>query len=289
MKLKLILLSIVMTAVLSSCSNSSTPGTNKPQETSVNMVTPTEQQGIVETTVQPTEQHREGNDPEGVLKEYLDTLIAKNYDKLPSLLYAENLNSTPEQLVAQMKENDFKNSIERTDYMISSITDYDDTHKLGKIILRGTEANETKSADDSLGLILINGEWKVDLSLIVKSEEKDIQIKIPSEVLTLTKITKITKLNGYQIIVNYRNNLLEKPLLIGAGNSTAVLITDKGPITYELNKRSVEPQSTDYFSINFLTPEKCIPERLIIRNLRIGGLNNLPSLNEEPFGFEVQL
>ncbi|OME27753.1 hypothetical protein [Paenibacillus odorifer] len=289
MKRQLILLSIVMTAVLSSCSNSSTPGTNKPQETTVNMVTPTEQQGIVETTVQPTEQHREGNDPEGALKEYLDTLMAKNYDKLTSLLYAENLSSTPEQLVAQMKENDFKNSIERTDYMISSITDYDDTHKLGKIILRGTEAKETKSADDSLGLILINGEWKVDLSLIVKSETEDVQIKIPNEVLTLTKITKITKYNGYQIIINFRNNLLEKYLLVGYGNSTAVLNTDKGSVTAKLNYRSIEPQTTDYFSINFETPEKCTSESLIIKGLRIGDSNNLPSFNEDPFSFEVQL
>lgn len=294
MKRQIVLLSFVMATVLSGCSSSSTAETKKeqlkPQETTT--TTPVNLNGdpaIVETTEPPTKHPLEANDPEKVLQLYLEKLIAKKYDELASFIYAENLNSTPEKVISQMKENDFKNSIERTDYMITSIVDYDDTHKLGNIIIRGTSFNGAESANDSLGLILVNGEWKIDLSLIVTSEERNEQITIPNKFITITKITKVTLLDGYQIKVEYRNNLLEKQILVGFINSTAVLTTDKGPIAAQLSKTNVEAQATGSFTIKFATPEKSTAESLEIKGLRIGDSNNLPSLIDEPFNFEVKL
>ncbi|MHA6529137.1 hypothetical protein [Paenibacillus sp. BAC0078] len=295
MKRLFILLFMGLTTLLSGCTNSTNDGMpNKQpesQETIMTTTSPTPTpQPVAESTMQPTEQSQVANNAEDVLKQYLDALVKKDYDTLSKFIYAENYNMTVNELTKKIEESDFQNSIERSEYMISTITDYDDTHKLAKVLIKGKSSAGEGTDNVDLGIILLNGEWKVDSSLIIKTESLDDKITNTNSNLTVTKITKVTKLNGYQFTIEYKNNLNDKRVLVGwMNNSTAVLVTDKEPVTVQLGKAYVEPNSTGKFTMEFDTPEPSIAKSLIIKGLNRSDSNNIITPGEEPFQFELQL
>lgn len=106
----------------------------------------------------------------------------------------------------------------------------------------------------------------MDLSLIVKKETSTEAITIENKTLT---ITKITKLNGYEFTIDYKNNLKKNRILVGWMNkSSAVLNTDKGQVTAQLGKANVGPLDIGSIIISFVIPEKASAQSITIKGFR---------------------
>ncbi|RCX15635.1 hypothetical protein DFP94_11483 [Fontibacillus phaseoli] len=297
MKSQLILITttIFLSLLLTSCSNSSNDlipsETSQPHKTTEVELSPTvapTQTIDIKKTEAPVSEMVETNDAETVLKKYLDAFISKKFDELEPLLYPDHFQITAKELVQRIKENDFKNSVEYSEYMITSITDYDDTHKLAKLLVKPSSGSA--ALEDSVGLVLSNNEWKVDLSLIVNTETSDVAVNSENKEITVTKVSKTTKLNGYEFNVEYRNNLKKNRIVVGWMNkSLAVLNTDKAQMTEQLGKANVGPQSNGSFLITFNLAEKVSDQSLTITGMREADSDNLPIPGKETFDVTIPL
>ncbi|KUP25806.1 hypothetical protein [Paenibacillus sp. DMB5] len=295
MKIKFSILYLVSLALLSGCTGSpneaALSSTSKPQSTAKVQPSPfgipTQPASSAPENETVTEQP-EVNDAETVLKEYADAFIEKRFDDLKPLIYPNNFNITADELVQRIKENDFKKSISYSEYMITSITDYDETHKMAKLLVKPSDGST--ALEDTVGLVFSDNSWKVDLALIVRTESNVVNISSNNNEVTVTKVTKVTKLNGYEFNIEYKNNLSDNRLVIGwMNNSFALLKTEKGQLTEQLRKANVGPQATGSVIATFITQEKASVKNLIIQGVHIADSNNLPVPGEDKFDINIPL
>lgn len=200
MKYVIAIFAIATTLAISDCSTTD----EKPLATDA-----TEIPQLISSTLQPsqspvaTQIAVPTRNAEEILKDYLNALINKDYKAFRELAYPDNLNMSIDKFISTLKENDLKNGIERTEYMVSHITNYDENNKLAKVIIKGKTSSGEASSEDLLGLKLLDGTWKVDLSLITSKEE--IKTIVESKYLQVKRVEKISKLNGYQFNIYYTN------------------------------------------------------------------------------------
>lgn len=226
---------------------------------------------------------------EEVLKKFYDAYIKKDYDSLPRYINSENLGMSTTDYIKQIKENDFKTSTEVKEYMISNINIYDETHKIAKVLIKGTNTNGNISAENPVGLILMNSEWKVDFSLIVNKTDINTPYTSENKDLTVTSIQKIKRLDGYAFILKLKNNLADKQIGIGWLNeATAQLTTDSETTSSKLSRATIQPNGEGSITIQFQT-KKSDAKSLKIDGFQQIDSKNLPVHGQDPFKLEIPL
>ncbi|MGI2295957.1 hypothetical protein [Paenibacillus sp. GXUN7292] len=277
-----ILILFIIGATLTACSgNNEMP---KPSPTSSPVITvsqePIKEVPSPEPSLEPSPTV---NDAESVLNAYMTLLLEKKYDELLPMLYEENIKmrfgASAEDWMKDFKENDFKKSIERTEFLISSINDYDANHKLAKYIVKGTLAgsSDIQSAEEFVGLVFVNGEWKIDFTLIVNHETlHENGLTTQDGTITINKIDKVKTLRGYDIYIQMTNNEADKQLLISQKDvAVGELKTDKGSSKAELGRLAITPNESGLIILNFET-EPSEAQSLLIKNLQFFDKNKLP-------------
>ncbi|BBI34952.1 hypothetical protein [Cohnella abietis] len=236
-----------------------------------------------------TVKEEEAPDPSEIVKKFYEAYIKKDYDTLPQYIEDKNLGMSAADFIKNLKESDFKNSADTKEYMISQIADYDDTHKYAKVLVKGKNANGDVSGENRIGLVLVNGEWKLDFVLLIEKSNLDKQITTENKVLTVTSVEQMKRMDGFNYVIQLKNNQTDNQVSVGWLNeATAELTTDKGNVTSKLSRATIKPNSNGSITIFFET-QKAEANSLQINGLQITDSKNLPIQGKDPFSLVIPL
>lgn len=106
---------------------------------------------------------------EHTLAIFYQHLFKKDYDKIASFIYGDHVSN----IISDLKTNDSSYDIERTEYLITNITDYGAKAKKIDVAVNGTSYHQPKSTKEQLSVIKLDEGWKITFDDFVYSKAID--------------------------------------------------------------------------------------------------------------------
>jgi uncharacterized protein YchJ len=232
---------------------------------------------------------RSSNTPEHVLKASYDALIKKDYDKFVAYLSPDF--SNPAEYSKKLKEADFNNSTERSDYLIGDINSYDDTHKWASISVKGNSKGTTSTSIENVMLVLKDNKWLLDYSLVISKKTLNVPpFTTEDKFLTFSNFTMVQMVNGIRIDLQLKNNSNSIPLFGGWSGmkSNSKLQTEQGTYNFQMDNGKLLPNNTVDLNLIF-EGAKGDPQSLIMSGLLMGDSSggSLPDPSKKPLSYKI--